>query len=87
MTTDGTIAAARANRARGARSSGDGLRTAGATNAGLYPAAGLSERLVDNGLFPPLMARKVGVRVTAGLLYAAAGPPTSAVSTHAGAGR
>ncbi|MFF3860014.1 amino acid permease [Streptomyces sp. NPDC002209] len=46
--------------------------TAGATNAGLYPAAGLSERLVDNGLFPPLMARKVGGRVTAGLLFEAA---------------
>ncbi|MFD7782016.1 APC family permease [Streptomyces nojiriensis] len=39
--------------------------TAGATNAGLYPAAGLSERLADNGLFPPLMARKVGGRATA----------------------
>ncbi|MFD7837572.1 APC family permease [Streptomyces sp. NPDC059761] len=46
--------------------------TAGATNAGLYPAAGLSERLVDTGLFPPLMARKVGGRVTAGLLFEAA---------------
>ncbi|MFJ7779401.1 APC family permease [Streptomyces yangpuensis] len=46
--------------------------TAGATNAGLYPAAGLSERLVDSGLFPPLMARKVGGRVTAGLLFEAA---------------
>ncbi|MFD0639471.1 APC family permease [Catenulispora yoronensis] len=33
--------------------------TAGATNAGLYPAAGLSERLVDTGMFPPVMARKV----------------------------
>ncbi|MFB6561522.1 APC family permease [Streptomyces sp. NPDC056400] len=46
--------------------------TAGATNAGLYPAAGLSERLVETGLFPPLMARKVGGRVVAGLLVEAA---------------
>ncbi|MFE1901300.1 APC family permease [Streptomyces yangpuensis] len=46
--------------------------TAGATNAGLYPAAGLSERLVETGLFPPLMARKAGGRVVAGLLVEAA---------------
>ncbi|MFE2164381.1 APC family permease [Streptomyces sp. NPDC059447] len=46
--------------------------TAGATNAGLYPAAGLSERLVETGLFPPLMARKAGGRVVAGLLIEAA---------------
>ena len=32
--------------------------TAGATNAGLYPAAGLSDRLAEIGQFPPLMARK-----------------------------
>ena len=31
--------------------------TAGATNAGLYPAPGLSERLAETGQFPPLMAR------------------------------
>jgi amino acid transporter len=46
--------------------------TAGATNAGLYPAAGLSERLVETGQFPPLMARKVGGRASAGLLIEAA---------------
>ncbi|HEX5402748.1 MAG TPA: amino acid permease [Pseudonocardiaceae bacterium] len=45
--------------------------TAGATNAGLYPAAGLSERLVETGQFPPLMARKFGGRVPAGLLVEA----------------
>ncbi|WP_344664798.1 APC family permease [Catenulispora yoronensis] len=45
--------------------------TAGATNAGLYPAAGLSERLVDTGMFPPVMARKVK-GVTSGLLVEAA---------------
>jgi amino acid transporter len=46
--------------------------TAGATNAGLYPAAGLSERLAETGQFPPLMARKFGGRVSAGLLIEAA---------------
>lgn len=46
--------------------------TAGATNAGLYPAPGLSERLVETGQFPPLMARKVGGRASAGLLIEAA---------------
>src|SRR5215472_8867694 len=46
--------------------------TAGATNAGLYPAQGLSERLVETRQFPPLMARKLGGRASAGLLIAAA---------------
>jgi amino acid transporter len=46
--------------------------TAGATNAGLYPAAGLSERLAETGQFPPLMARRVGGRASAGLLIQAA---------------
>ena len=46
--------------------------TAGATNAGLYPAAGLSGRLAETGQFPPLMARKLGGRVSAGLLIEAA---------------
>jgi amino acid transporter len=47
--------------------------TAGATNAGLYPAAGLSERLADTGQFPPLMARRlIGGRLSAGLLIEAA---------------
>jgi amino acid transporter len=45
--------------------------TAGATNAGLYPAPGLSERLVETGEFPPLMARKFGGRLSAGLLFQA----------------
>ncbi len=45
--------------------------TAGATNAGLYPAPGLSERLVETRQFPPLMARKFGGRLSAGLLYEA----------------
>lgn len=46
--------------------------TAGATNAGLYPAAGLSERLAETGQFPGLMARQVGGRASAGLLIEAA---------------
>jgi amino acid transporter len=46
--------------------------TAGATNAGLYPAQGLSERLAETGQFPPLMARKFKGRVSAGLLIEAA---------------
>ena len=38
--------------------------TAGATNAGLYPAAGLSERLAETGQFPPAdgaQARRAGI--------------------------
>ncbi|SNY29793.1 APC family permease [Paractinoplanes atraurantiacus] len=46
--------------------------TAGATNAGLYPASGLSARLAETGLFPGLMARMVGGRASAGLLIEAA---------------
>jgi amino acid transporter len=46
--------------------------TAGATNAGLYPAQGLSERLAETGQFPPLMARKLGGRASNGLLIQAA---------------
>src|SRR6516165_8109562 len=46
--------------------------TAGATNAGLYPAPGLSVRLAETGQFPPLMARKIGGRASDGLLIAAA---------------
>lgn len=45
--------------------------TAGATNAGLYPAAGLSEHLVLIGQFPPLLGRRVGGRLPAGLLVTA----------------
>jgi L-asparagine transporter-like permease len=45
--------------------------TAGATNAGLYPAQGLSERLAETGQFPPLMARKLGGRFSVGLLVQA----------------
>jgi amino acid transporter len=46
--------------------------TAGATNAGLYPAEGLSTHLVKSGQFPTLMAHKLGGRVNVGLLILAA---------------
>jgi amino acid transporter len=46
--------------------------TAGATNAGLYPAAGLSESLATSGQFPALMARRLAGRVSTGLLVEAA---------------
>jgi len=46
--------------------------TAGATNAGLYPAPGISEELANNGQFPPIMGRKIGGRAHVGLLVAAA---------------
>jgi amino acid transporter len=45
--------------------------TAGATNAGLYPAAGLCEHLVAIGQFPPVLARRFGDRAPAGLLLTA----------------
>jgi amino acid transporter len=44
--------------------------TAGATNAGLYPAIGLCDRLVETRQFPPLMAARLG-RVQVGLLIQA----------------
>jgi amino acid transporter len=46
--------------------------TAGATNGGLYPATGLSDRLAETGQFPGLMARRLGGRASSGLLIAAA---------------
>jgi amino acid transporter len=46
--------------------------TAGATNAGLYPAAGLCEEMVAKGQFPPSLGRRFGDRAPAGLLLTAA---------------
>jgi amino acid transporter len=46
--------------------------TAGATNAGLYPAAGLCERLAATGQFPPLLDRRLRGRASMGLLLTAA---------------
>ena len=36
--------------------------TAGATNSGLYPAAGLGSQMADVGQFPPVMGRRLGGR-------------------------
>jgi amino acid transporter len=46
--------------------------TAGATNAGLYPAAGLCEAMASMGQFPPVLGRRFGGRAPAGLLITAA---------------
>jgi amino acid transporter len=43
--------------------------TSGATNAGLYPAQGLCEQLVETKQFPPVMARKLAGRASAGLIF------------------
>jgi amino acid transporter len=46
--------------------------TAGATNSGLYPAAGLSEELARTGEFPNFMGGKVAGRCQTGLLIVSA---------------
>jgi amino acid transporter len=46
--------------------------TAGATNAGLYPAIGLCDQLAANGTFPPQLGGRIAGRVSVGLLIAAA---------------
>jgi amino acid transporter len=46
--------------------------TAGATNAGLYPAAGLCEEMVAKGQFPAVLGNRWGGRAPAGLLLTAA---------------
>ena len=46
--------------------------TAGATNAGLYPASGLCDEMASIGQFPPVMGRQVGGRVGTGLVVTAA---------------
>jgi amino acid transporter len=45
--------------------------TAGATNSGLYPAAGLSEQMASSGQFPPLLGRRIASRIPAGLIVTA----------------
>jgi amino acid transporter len=45
--------------------------TAGATNAGLYPAPGLCDHLASTGQFPPVMGQRLGGRASVGLLVAA----------------
>jgi hypothetical protein len=46
--------------------------TAGATNSGLYPAAGLSEQMVVTGQFPPALSGRLLGKVPAGLVVTAA---------------
>jgi amino acid transporter len=46
--------------------------TAGATNAGMYPAAGLCDELASTGQFPPVMGARLGGRASVGLLIQAA---------------
>ena len=46
--------------------------TAGATNSGLYPAAGLCEQMAATGQFPPSLGGHLGGRAPAGLLLTAA---------------
>ncbi len=46
--------------------------TAGATNAGLYLAAGLSDHLASTEQFPPFMGRRLADRASVGLLAGAA---------------
>jgi L-asparagine transporter-like permease len=46
--------------------------TAGATNSGLYPAAGLCEQMSANRQFPPLLGRRFRDRAPAGILLTAA---------------
>ena len=45
--------------------------TAGATNAGLYPAAGLCEEMATVGQFPPALGRRFADRAPAGLVLTA----------------
>ena len=46
--------------------------TAGATNSGLYPAAGLAEEMAAAGQFPPVLGRRLGNRAPVGILVTAA---------------
>jgi amino acid transporter len=46
--------------------------TAGATNAGLYPATGVTEQMATIGQFPPQLGRRVAGRAGIGLLLTAA---------------
>jgi amino acid transporter len=45
--------------------------TAGATNAGLYPAAGLSDHLASTGQFPAVMGSRIRGQASVGLVIAA----------------
>jgi amino acid transporter len=54
--------------------------TSGATNAGLYPASGLCESMVDAGQFPPPLAGRLRDRAPVGLLVTAAAAAVLAVA-------
>jgi amino acid transporter len=54
--------------------------TAGATNAGLYPAAGLCEQMAHIGQFPPRMGNRLRGRVPVGLVVTAAAGTILALS-------
>jgi amino acid transporter len=45
--------------------------TSGATNAGLFPAAGLCEEMASVGQFPPQLGRRLGGRAPVGLVLTA----------------
>jgi len=45
--------------------------TAGATNSGLFPAAGLTQEMAKIGQFPPVLGRRLSGRAPVGLLVAA----------------
>ena len=53
--------------------------TAGATNSGLYPAAGLGSQMADVGQFPPVMGRRLGGRAPMGILVTCAAAVVLAV--------
>lgn len=46
--------------------------TAGATNSGLFPAAGLGDQMVAAGQFPPILGRRIGGRAPMGILVTVA---------------
>jgi len=46
--------------------------TAGATNSGLFPAAGLGEQMAAAGQFPPALGRRVGGRASISILVTVA---------------
>ena len=59
--------------------------TAGATNAGLYPAAGLCEQMTSLGQFPPVLGHKIGGRAPAPDYYSPQRSPSSSPSASTSA--
>ena len=54
--------------------------TAGATNGGLYPAAGLCEELASTRQFPPMMGRRLGGRAPMQIWVLVLGIATTAIA-------